>query len=267
MSSVALREGGRRESYNIGLDFIAWYIESMYRTKGESTKSNVKSVNEDFFRLWSPNMAYVLGFFAADGCLTKNAKRLNCYIEFVSTDIDVLEKIKSAMSAGQKITKKVRSKKSPGVKQGYRLQIGSKKIFNDLSLFGFTPTKSNIITLPDIPDNYFADYLRGYFDGDGCLSFGNYRRSNRPSNAKVIAIRFTSGSKVYLEQIRSKVIQTLNLNNGYLYEKQISGFELVFSTLDTLKILRYIYKCKNCIYMNRKYKKAMEVLASRGSVA
>ena len=52
-------------------------------------------------------MAYVLGFFAADGCLTINRKRGNKYIEFVSTDKDIIEKIRYCLQSGHKIGLKV----------------------------------------------------------------------------------------------------------------------------------------------------------------
>lgn len=44
-----------------------------------------KRKNEKFFERWTPDMAYVLGFFAADGTLTVG-KRGNCYIELTSCD-------------------------------------------------------------------------------------------------------------------------------------------------------------------------------------
>jgi len=40
-----------------------------------------KTKNENFFKKWTPEMAYVLGFFAADGSMVKN-KRGACFIEF-----------------------------------------------------------------------------------------------------------------------------------------------------------------------------------------
>jgi len=206
-------------------------------------------------------MAYVLGFFAADGCLTKNPKRQNYYIEFVSTDLDVLEKIKQALKSQHKISSRKRDSRW---KQCYRLQIGSKKVFTDLLKLGFTQNKSNTMSLPEIAIEYFGDFLRGYFDGDGCISFGIYKRKNRPSGQKLITIRFTSGSERFLIQLKNKIAEVCRISGGFTYKKQRGGYELVYSNLDTLKILRYIYQCKNCIYMNRKYNKSMEILAPEG---
>jgi hypothetical protein len=48
-----------------------------------------KMVNKDFFKTWTSDMAYVLGFFAADGNMSKN-KRGGCYIDFGITDFELL---------------------------------------------------------------------------------------------------------------------------------------------------------------------------------
>jgi hypothetical protein len=44
-----------------------------------------RAKNENFFKKWSPEMAYVLGFFTADGNMLKN-KRGAHFIEFNTTD-------------------------------------------------------------------------------------------------------------------------------------------------------------------------------------
>jgi len=61
-----------------------------------------KNKNEDFFKKWTPEMAYVLGFFAADGNMTKN-KRGAHFIEFQSTDKEILDKIKRTLNSNLNI--------------------------------------------------------------------------------------------------------------------------------------------------------------------
>ena len=50
-------------------------------------------------------MAYVLGFFAADGNMIKN-KRGAHFIAFYNNDRILLEKVRTALSAGHKIGKR-----------------------------------------------------------------------------------------------------------------------------------------------------------------
>lgn len=48
-----------------------------------------KTLNQDFFKEWNPTMAYVLGFFAADGNMIRT-KRGGHFISFHITDKIVL---------------------------------------------------------------------------------------------------------------------------------------------------------------------------------
>lgn len=152
----------------------------MYRTK-----------NENFFKEWNREMAYVLGFFAADGSMYRT-KRGTHFIEFQITDRNLLYEIRKILGSNHKISIRNRGE---GYKTIYRLQIGSKGIFNDLSAHGFTQNKSKIMRLPALlPQKYLAHFIRGYFDGDGNVHFGIYMRKVRKTQTQSFTTRFTSGS-------------------------------------------------------------------------
>ena len=151
-----------------------------------------KSINRKFFKTWSPRMAYVLGYFAADGCMLKNARGAH-FIKFHSVDKDLLELLKNLLGSSHKISvrKPLRSEQTL-----FRLQVGSKDIYYDLLRLGLTPAKSKTITFPSIPASLIPHFIRGYFDGDGHVSVSRYLRKGR--NAKIsrtILSGFTSGSK------------------------------------------------------------------------
>ena len=44
---------------------------------------------ETFFDQWTPNMAYILGYFASDGTMYKN-KKGSCYLAFTSSDLELI---------------------------------------------------------------------------------------------------------------------------------------------------------------------------------
>lgn len=215
-----------------------------------------KTRNEDFFKKWTPEMAYVLGFFAADGNMIKN-KRGAHFIEFQITDKNLLHKIRKLLGSNHKITTR---RRNSNCKNCYRLQIGSKEIFNDLLKLGMAPNKSKTIDLPFVPDKYFSDFVRGYFDGDGCVSCGIYNRKNRKSKNYLFNSRFTSGSKIFLENLLEKFRNNNIMKGGFIYDKR-GSFDLVFSTNDTKKLFRFMYSnIKNCIFLERKYNKFCEGL-------
>lgn len=224
-------------------------------------KKNVHYVNEEFFTKWSPNMAYVLGFFSADGCLSINQKRNNKYIEFVSTDYEIIEKIKSTLESEHKITAR---KRDENWHVSYRIQIGSKKIFNSLIDLGFMPNKSKILKFPTVPTCYLPHFIRGYFDGDGHCTYGKYQRKNRPSKTKIIVSGFTSGSKEFIEKLQNILKEHAKIEGGLLSFRS-NAYRLTYSLTNSRKLFNFLYSdIEQSLYLSRKYIKFNQALKMWG---
>lgn len=210
-----------------------------------------REVDHNFFSEWNSDMSYVLGFFAADGSMIRNNRGAH-FIEFHITDRSLLEDIRKLLASNHKITTRVRNSRW---KTGYRLQIGSKKIFQDLIKIGFSQRKSNTLKFPEIPTEYVADYVRGYFDGDGCIYFKKHFVHTRKKQRWVFQVHFTSGSRSYLSDLK-KVLHTCGLSGGFIQNKE-RGFELVFSHRDGLALYKLMYNNTgaNRIFLARKKKK------------
>ena len=195
-----------------------------------------RELNHDFFKKWSPAMAYVLGFFAADGSMLKN-NRGGHFIEFNITDRVVLYQIRAAIISNHKITK--RPSRSPKWKDIYRIQIGSREWFTDLTRLGFTQHKSNSLRFPRVPKKYVGDFIRGYFDGDGCVYFKKLKYADRKNKRWVMLTLFTSGSRDFLEELH-KTLKVFGVNGGSL-RKKTRGFDLSLSHRDSLALYRLMY--------------------------
>jgi len=219
-----------------------------------------RSLNQDFFKTWTPEMAYVLGYFAADGSMMIN-NRGGHYIEFTSTDRILLEHVQKATRSTQAITERpIRTAKW---KQAYRLQIGSKVWFADLLRMGFIQGKSNTLALPRVPDPCIGHFVRGYFDGDGCVYFNELKYADRKNKRWVVLTLFTSGSRNFLTDLWH-VLKSHGLKGGSLRTKA-RGFELAFSHRDSLALYRLMYHTApiSDLYLTRKREKlerAIQVL-------
>lgn len=126
----------------------------------------VAQVNHDFFKKWTPNMAYILGFIAADGCINYH-KNFNLYrlsIGLQLSDVLHLENIVKMMDSDKKVYRYPQRNVAS-------LQITSKTIFNDLQELGINPRKSLTLGWLPIPVGMENHFVRGYFDGDGCIHF------------------------------------------------------------------------------------------------
>jgi len=197
-------------------------------------------------------MAYVLGFFIADGNMIKN-KRGAYFISIEITDKDILEKIREVIGSNHKISIR---KEIENHKERYRLQIGSKEMFNDLLKLGVVPNKSKVIELPYVPDKYMPNFVRGYFDGDGNVTICNYIRKNR-NNKKSITILsgFISGSEKFLQSLQLKIKQLSGIVGGTFHYHN-RGYRLYFSVRDSLKLYNFMYgKLENNLFLLRKKSK------------
>ncbi|MDB5265222.1 MAG: hypothetical protein JWN64_793 [Parcubacteria group bacterium] len=205
-------------------------------------------------------MAYVLGYFAADGSMLRN-KRESCFIEFTSTDLILLELVQKATGSSHKIS--IRKPKL-NCKTAYRLQIGSKEWFKDLTDLGFTQNKSNTLVFPNIPSEFMGPFVRGYFDGDGCAYLKKHWSSWHKKDVWVFVTRFTSGSKEFLLDLLA-LLKQHGLVGGHLNTKAKGGFDLVFSRRDSVALYKLMYHTAqvSALFLPRKREKieqAIEVL-------
>ena len=207
-----------------------------------------RKINKNFFKKWSSDMAYVLGFIYADGNIIYT-KRNTWFWSLQITDEEILREIKKVLNSEHIISKK---KKYNNQKQSYRLQVGSKDMCEDLMRLGLTERKSKTILLPKIPKKYFPDFLRGYFDGDGGVWVG---LKNKKQSKKLFTINtsFTSGSKNFLISL-SNVLSSNGLLGGSLIEKE-RGFDLKYSVKDSLILYKIMYNDMSPLFLKRKKEK------------
>ncbi len=194
-----------------------------------------RAVNADFFKTWSPEMAYILGFFAADGYLTLN-KRGAHFWNIQITDEHILIEIKKAIRSEHKIS--VRSRKG-NEKIIYRLQIGNKEMCTDLEKLGFMPNKTKSLAVPHVPQKYFSHFVRGYFDGDGNVWFG-LTKKERKSPSLTLLTAFTSCSRRFLVLLLKKLRQQ-GIDGGSIYDSKNNYSRLQLGTRDSLKLYKLMY--------------------------
>lgn len=228
---------------------------------------NRYKINQDFFKTWNLEMAYVLGYIYADGTLldTRNSSRA-CYFAIISKDKSILLKIRRILKSNHILEmrkgKPITFGRDPRIyipKSTYRLRVGSVVMYNDLINRGLKPRKSLDILFPNVPPEHFFDFLRGYFDGDGCLYI------SKPGIKKKVSLIFTSGSLDFLLGISNNISGILKVNKNKVLKSQNGAFQLTYSKNMALLILKEMYKSavKNKLYLDRKYEKYQKLLNSK----
>ena len=242
-------------------NLLSFRLDERYKSRPKIKKDFPWKFNNDFFKEWSRKMAYVLGFLFADGYLQRNSRGSSCFC-FVSTDREIIEKIRDLLQSNHKIGIKLRNKAKPQWKDAYVLQIGSKVVFDNLEKFGLVQNKSLTIKFPYVPDKFLGDFVRGYFDGDGGAHLGKYWHKDRKQWKWQFITHFTSGSEEFLFGLQSRLRSYLK--GGKLSKKSRGGYALVFSVHDSVALFDLMYNnISSEIFLERKYdifQKAFKIL-------
>lgn len=138
---------------------------------------------------------YLLGAYITDGCVSKNGCSLTT--ELKSKDLDWLESIRNIISP-QSLVQKTKG-------NCYRLRISSKELANWLIEHNCVPRKSLTVRMPNVPNEYLPDFIRGCIDGDGSL--GIYTRSNGTSNKKysIPICYIVSASREFISEMKTRL--------------------------------------------------------------
>jgi hypothetical protein len=208
---------------------------------------------ESFFDKWTPAMAYVLGYFAADGCMYIN-RRGSKYVSFTSTDQAQLCLVKEIMLVKNSIERY--NSHHSNRKPKFALQIGSHRLFSSLIRLGFTPHKSLTLKFPTVPSKLLPHFVRGYFDGDGCIYHGYYQQKNKNYQRKYVCCSsFTSGSKPFLIHLHQLLSNTAGLAGGSVIKRAANHFVLSYSINDTRQLYKFMYPTSIVPCLKRKFDK------------
>src|SRR3989338_4215209 len=199
--------------------------------------------------LLSPQFAYAIGLIASDGCLSPNGR----HIVFVSEDTEQLINFMRALN----ITVAQR-------KNSNRVQFSDVLFYRFLLTTGLMPNKSKILAQLNIPTEYFFDFLRGSFDGDG--SFYSYW-DPRWKSSFMFYTTFVSASKAHIEWLRSILKKKLMVIGYVTFGGRGNGYyQLRYAKKESLKIIKKMYYTPAVACLGRKRLKIQRALGIIGIV-
>lgn len=205
------------------------------------SRRNCHKIDLDFFEnIDNQDKAYFLGVMFSDGSVTKN----NFYLKM--KDSDVVYKFKEALQCDYPITYKT----DPYI--SYRLYVSSQKMCNDLIKLGCVPNKTRVLRFPNLRDDLIPHFIRGFFDGDGCL--GLYKETYHTQ------LNFTSAALDFLYDLK-EVIDKVSWHPGHIHkESKYEVWHLVYCGHQVQPLMKWLYKDAH-YYMKRKHT-AFEILSS-----
>jgi intein-encoded DNA endonuclease-like protein len=199
-----------------------------------------------FEKIDSEEKAYYLGFIVSDGCIHKNTLS----ITIQEQDSYILDKLKSILKFDGNLYNINYKKRSEKFSNQRGINLISTKLVSDLEKYGVVPNKSHKTKFPDIPEFLKSHFIRGVFDGDGCVSI-----SGKTLNINIV------GNRELIEEIQKILIKNCNLNKTKFGRSKSENIVYVRygGNLQCKKIFDYLYKDSN-IFLQRKYEKFTSVL-------
>jgi intein-encoded DNA endonuclease-like protein len=213
-------------------------------------------LNETYFdNIDSEEKAYFLGFLYADGCNhTNDYSRKKIDISLQEEDKNILIKFSKMLYDNNEFLSYVigRNKNKPQ----WCLRVHSKYLSDKLSELGCVSRKSLILTFPEwlIDPVLQRHFIRGYFDGDGCLT--------RSKRRKIYDYAWSiTSTESFCNKIKDIINNNCNVNfrdnftcpnNNITHTISVRGYHQI------LRVSNWLYKDAT-IYLDRKYQKYLEL--------
>lgn len=206
-----------------------------------SHKNYYNNINHNYFKVINDeHKAYWLGFLYADGY--NNEKFYQVEITLKDEDKYILEELKKDCESIYDIKYKevnLNGKVFPC----NRLTLYSKEINQDLKKLGCMQKKSLIIKFPteeQVPNSLIHHFMRGYFDGNGCISGNNF---------------MLNSTKDFLDEYIKRLRNNTDISKAGYFSVDGQGHRWSHaSKRDLNKIFDYLYKDAT-IYLHRKHNK------------
>lgn len=228
------------KKYKCGSNKISLFLKerNFIIKKAKDYSKYAGKINESYFKeIDSSNKAYILGFLYADGNIHSNRNMIQICIH--KKDVEILEFIKKEICKDLDIY--------IDRKDYRRISISNKQMKEDLIKLGCFPNKTHILSFPNenqVSKEFIFDFIRGYFDGDGCISKN--------------VINFT-GKKEFLSEIHNTFNITTSLKFNIRFPKRNNDIGSSYYCGENIFIIyKLIYN--NSFSLKRKYDKFVNYL-------
>lgn len=199
---------------------------------------------------WRSELAYTVGLIATDGCLSSSG----LLIDLTSKDREQLLNFSKCL--GRDFT--IGTKLNGTGHECLRIQFKNRLFYDFLLSVGLTPKKSLTMGEIFVPGEYFFDFLRGCFDGDG--TFYSYW-DPRWRSSHMFYVAFASGSRAHIEWLQYEIEKRAGVRGHIAEGITSSALQLRYAKKESLEIINKMYYNPDVICLSRKKIKIEKALA------
>lgn len=208
------------------------------------------SVNNNYFeQIDCPEKAYWLGWLASDGAISNKINLIS--INLQERDSEILKKLLSYIESTHPLT--FHAKKSERHQNKIGFSISSRKLKDQLAKFGIVQNKTQTVYVPDIERGLLKYFIRGFFDGDGCIFFDEPK--------KTLLFSISSASLKIQKQMKEIIFTEIGINVNIFFCKKRESHHLDAyklqkqGSVDVLKLFDWLYSDNEHLALKRKYEK------------
>lgn len=197
---------------------------------------------------WSSKLAYAVGLLAADGCVIDDGM----YVNFTSKDLDLAETFKDCVGTQVKIGRKGRG---GDFADRYCVVQFKDVLFHAwLADIGIRPRKSHTIGPLAIPDEYFFDFFRGCWDGDGTI-YAYWDKRWRDSYMFYLGL--ASASKVFIEWVQATIFRLTGVCGHISVSANLC--QLRYAKREAHIVFDHMFYVADVPHLARKFAKAQKI--------
>lgn len=217
-----------------------------------------------FEKIDTEEKAYYLGLLYADGHISRSGFS----IELQDKDVKVLEDFSKVIFGFVKLSIVKPSVITFGNRQisrraHFKLSVCSVHIKKQLLKLGLFPKKSSTHNFPTeemVPKYLLRHFIRGYFDGDGCITHRG-TNGNKVPQREVVVLSSRAFCEKLIEVVKNEVGITMTIRN---ISDKITGVR-TGGNINAEKILTWLYKDSR-ISMKRKEDLYLKLVEDRNLV-
>lgn len=219
-------------------------IEAGVRSRSHRERFNTifaRSLVDYFSNFNGRESAYILGYAMADGSIAQqNGKCSGVHFSCAIKDRALLDGIKSELGLHFKV-KEIKNG------TGVRLRLDCSALAEAFEAQGVVRRKTYLdCPFPKIPEKYMPHYIRGVFDGDGCVYYNQ--------DAGNMSVQFL-GSRKFITGLRDTLVERSNVRENSVQQRPGHWCVAWQSAEQIRRIYNFMYPSGIYMFLERKREK------------
>lgn len=204
-----------------------YYLFKKYNLKSRTTSESVLlnrknkiNLKYNFNRINNSEEAYIVGMFLADGYIGKHQLGL----KLKKSDKYIVNKIKNYFSEEIKLQEN---------KNSFSFVVSSMTACENAINLGILRNKTNKeMIIPKMDSQYYADFIRGFFDGDGTI----FKCNNKYLKSNICSPKIEILIKIQKILENNNIFSTINKENRIGKTFILPGDKSVIGTMNMYRL-------------------------------